>query len=237
MKAALSDEVAAFIFEPLVQGAAGMIMYEPVFLDELMGLCQHYDVITIADEVMTGFGRTGKMFATDYCKANPDIICLSKGLTGGFMPLGATLCIEPIYSAYLTDDRTKTFFHGHSYTANPLACAAAIASLDLFEKEQTLARAGFIAGYFEEQCERFSEHPAVKEARCRGAILALEIRTKEETNYLNPLADRVHGFFQERGIILRPLGNVLYVLPPYCIEEEKQLDKVMNAIEAFLATC
>lgn len=233
LKEALSDEVAAFIFEPLVQGAAGMIMYESIFLDELLGLCQQYDVITIADEVMTGFGRTGRMFASDYLACKPDIVCLSKGLTGGFLPLGATLCIEPIYAAYLTDDRTKTFFHGHSYTANPLACTAANASLDLFETENTLSKIEFIADYFRAQADRFSEHPAVKEVRYRAGIFAIEIRTKEEANYLNPLADRVPQFFQERGIILRPLGNVIYVLPPYCITKE-ELEKVFGALEEFL---
>lgn len=237
MKQALGDDVAAFIFEPLVQGAAGMIMYDAIFLDELLRLCHKHNVVTIADEVMTGFGRTGRMFATDHCEEKPDIICLSKGLTGGFLPLGATVCVQAIYDAFLTSDRTKTFFHGHSYTANPLACTAAVASLELFEKEQTLVKAGFISEYFEQQRTRFENHPAVKEARCCGAIFALEIRTKEETGYLNPLADRVHDFFEARGIIMRPLGNVLYVLPPYCIDEEEELEKVMNAIADFLETC
>lgn len=236
MKQALGDDVAAFIFEPLVQGAAGMIMYDAVFLDELLRLCHKHNVVTIADEVMTGFGRTGRMFATDHCEEKPDIICLSKGLTGGFLPLGATVCVQAIYDAFLTSDRTKTFFHGHSYTANPLACAAAIASLGLFEKEITFEKIEFVAGYFKEQRNRFENHPAVKDARCCGTILALEIRTQEATGYLNPLADRVHDFFEARGIIMRPLGNVLYVLPPYCIKKE-ELEKVMNAIADFLETC
>jgi adenosylmethionine---8-amino-7-oxononanoate aminotransferase len=236
MKNALDDHVAAFIFEPLVQGAAGMRMYEPQLLDELLRLCKAHHVLTIADEVMTGFGRTGKMFATDHCENKPDIVCLSKGLTGGFLPLGATLCTKQVYEAFLTSDRTKTFFHGHSYTANPLACIAAVASLELFEKEGTLEKVETLSGYFSKQRERFSKHPAVKEARHRGGILALEIITPEETSYLNPLSERVHEFFHQRGIILRPLGNVIYVLPPYCITEE-ELEKVMDAIEAFLATC
>jgi adenosylmethionine-8-amino-7-oxononanoate aminotransferase len=234
MKAALLQDVAAFIFEPLVQGAGGMVMYEPRLLDELIQLAKEKEVITIADEVMTGFGRTGKMFATDYCDHKPDIICLSKGLTGGFLPLGATICSEKIHKAFLTSDKTKTFFHGHSYTANPIACSAALASLDLFEQEKTLERIAEISAYMKNACDRFEKHSAVKTVRSFGTIFAIEIKTPEATEYLNPLAEKVHSFFIERGIILRPLGNILYVLPPYCITKE-ELNKVTNAIEAFLS--
>jgi adenosylmethionine-8-amino-7-oxononanoate aminotransferase len=234
MKAALTNDVAAFIFEPLVQGAGGMVMYEPHLLDELIQLARQENVLTIADEVMTGFGRTGKMFATDHCVHKPDIICLSKGLTGGFLPLGATICSEKIHNAFLTSDKTKTFFHGHSYTANPIACSAALASLDLFEKELTMKTVAGLSEAMKTARERFEKHPAVKEARSSGTIFALEIKTQEATEYLNPLAERVHSFFIERGIILRPLGNILYVLPPYCITKE-ELEKVMDAIEEFLS--
>ncbi|CAN5265285.1 adenosylmethionine--8-amino-7-oxononanoate transaminase [soil metagenome] len=235
MKSALQDDVAAFIFEPLVQGAGGMIMYSAKSLDELIRLAKEKNVITIADEVMTGFGRTGKMFATDYCVNKPDIICLSKGITGGFMPLGVNVCAEKTYSAYLTADKTKTFFHGHSYTANPLACAAANASLDLFEIENTLERVNELSIGMEVAMKRFEKNPAIVNARSFGTILALEIKTPEATEYLNPLAERVHSFFIERGIILRPLGNILYVLPPYCISKN-ELEKVMNGVEEFLKT-
>ncbi len=234
-KKAMGDDVAAFIFEPLVQGAGGMVMYDAVFLDEMLRICRERNVLTIADEVMTGFGRTGKMFATGHCAEKPDIMCLSKGLTGGFLPLGATLCTEEVYEAYLTADKTKTFFHGHSYTANPTACAAALASLELFGRECVPERVEEINVFFRRQCERFEKHPAVKDARCLGAIFALEIKTPEATEYLNPLAERVQEFFLPRGIILRPLGNILYVLPPYCITEE-QLEKIMNAVDEFLGT-
>lgn len=233
-KKELGDETAAFIFEPLVQGAAGMIMYEADVLDEMLQLCAERNIITIADEVMTGFGRTGKMFATDYCRHKADIICLSKGITGGFLPLGATVCTDKIYGAFLHSGKTKTFFHGHSYTANPTACAAAIASLDVFQNENTFQSVEAISAYFAKQRERFEKHPDVKAVRCRGAIFAIEIKTPEATEYLNPLADRVPQFFQERGIILRPLGNVIYVLPPYCITQE-ELANVFDAMEAFLA--
>ncbi|MEO6243760.1 MAG: aminotransferase class III-fold pyridoxal phosphate-dependent enzyme, partial [Bacteroidia bacterium] len=233
MKAALNNDVAAFIFEPLVQGAGGMIMYSQDALDELIHLAKENNVLTIADEVMTGFGRTGKMFAIDHCRNKPEIVCLSKGLTGGFLPLGVTVCSEEIHRAFLTSDKTKTFFHGHSYTANPLACTAALASLDVFDQEKTMERIAILSDRMKEAVSRFENHTAIKEARSFGTIFALEIKTPEATEYLNPLAEKVHSFFIERGIILRPLGNILYVLPPYCITEE-ELRKVIDAIEEFL---
>jgi adenosylmethionine-8-amino-7-oxononanoate aminotransferase len=237
MDAALKNEdIAAFIFEPLVQGAGGMIMYDASALDVLLKKCQAKNVITIADEVMTGFGRTGKMFATDYCQCKPEIVCLSKGLTGGFLPLGATVCSEKIHNAFLTSDKTKTFFHGHSYTANPTACSAALASLDVFENEKTFGKIEMISNFFQMNRDLFEKNPAVKDARCLGTIFALEIKTKEATEYLNPIADRVHEFFPKRGIILRPLGNILYVLPPYCITTD-ELVKVMTVVDEFLETC
>lgn len=234
MKDALKQHAAAFIFEPLVQGAGGMIMYSKDALDELIHLAKENNVITIADEVMTGFGRTGKLFAMEHCRNKPEIVCLSKGLTGGFLPLGVTICVEEIHRAFLTSDKTKTFFHGHSYTANPIACSAALASLDLFESEKTMERVNALSVSMQKAKSRFEKHSAVKEARALGTILALEIKTPEATEYLNPLAESVHAFFIERGIILRPLGNIIYVLPPYCITEE-ELSKVMNAIEEFLS--
>src|SRR5690606_33992332 len=130
-----TNDIAAFIFEPIVQGAGGMLMHSPEILSEMIGLCQQYGVLTIADEVFTGFGRTGKLFAVDYLDNKPDIICLSKGITGGFMPLGITAVADKVYQAFYSDNKKHTFLHGHSYTGNPLACAAANASLDLFEKE------------------------------------------------------------------------------------------------------
>lgn len=233
LKKNLDANTAAFIFEPLVQGAAGMIMYEAEALDELLRLCDQHRVITIADEVMTGFGRTGTMFATDQCNFKPDIICLSKGLTGGYMPLGATLCKQEIYSAYETADRTKTFFHGHSYTANPLACAAAIASLEWYHLDKTFLDVGALRHSMIQAKEQFQNHEAVKDVRCKGAILAIELQSDEATGYLNSQGETVAGFFHKRGIIMRPLGNVIYVIPPYCITEE-QLKQVFAAIEEYL---
>ncbi|HTF03535.1 MAG TPA: adenosylmethionine--8-amino-7-oxononanoate transaminase [Bacteroidia bacterium] len=233
LTAAIDKNTAAFIFEPLVQGAAGMIMYEPKALDKLLAICEQFDVITIADEVMTGFGRTGKMFAMDHCEHHADIVCLSKGITGGFMPLGVTMCTHEIYEAYLTDDRTKTFFHGHSYTANPLACAAAVANLEWFDKGVVNESIGEISAAMKQVCATFAMHPRVKDARCRGTILALELKSDEETGYLNAIGEKVALFFHERGVIMRPLGNVIYVIPPYCISEE-ELQQVFNCMGEFL---
>ncbi|MCA6363730.1 MAG: adenosylmethionine--8-amino-7-oxononanoate transaminase [Bacteroidetes bacterium] len=236
LREALNDNAAAFIAEPLVQGAGGMIMYEAEALDALYALCKAQGVPVIADEVMTGFGRTGTWFASDQQRVKPDMICLSKGLTGGFLPLGVTLCTETIHAAFLTSDRTRTFFHGHSYTANATACTAALASFDLMEQEQTWLQISALEAAQQAQVEKLKSHPAVWHARCKGTIAAFELRSTNETAYLNPLSERVHPFFFERGVILRPLGNIIYVLPPYCITAG-QLQQVYHALEEFLETC
>jgi len=218
LKKALEDDtVAAFIFEPLVQGAGGMVMYEPSILNELLKECKKKNCITIADEVMTGFGRTGKFLACDYISEKPDIICLSKGITGGFMPLGVTSCAQFIYDAFISDDKTKTFYHGHSYTANPLACAAANASLDLLEKPETQKQIEMLSAFFGKLETKLDNHKALIDCRHRGTILALELKTDETTSYLNPVTERITNFYLKRGIIVRPLGNILYFIPPYCI--------------------
>jgi len=226
-------EVAAFIFEPLVLGAAGMKMFEAAHLDELIGICRENKVICIADEVMTGFGRTGKFFATDYVNSKPDIICLSKGLTGGVMTLGVTACAQFIYDAYVTDDKNKTFFHGHSYTANPTACAAALASMDLMEKGETAAHIKRITDSHTAFKTKLAGSKNILAVRSLGTILAIEIRTKEESGYMNSLADKISLLFIEKGILLRPLGNVLYVLPPYCISDA-DLSYIYTHIQEFL---
>ena len=231
LKKNLAENTAVFIFEPIVQGAAGMVMYEHAALDALLQVCKDAGVITIADEVMTGFGRTGNMFATDDCTHKPDIICLSKGLTGGFMPLGATLCTKEIYSAYETADRTKTFFHGHSYTANPLACAAAVASIEQLESKEARTQIHGLTEEMRTAVDWFLGHPSVKPRSC-GTILALELKSDEQ-GYLASIGEKVAPFFHERGIIIRPLGNVIYVIPPYCITRA-QLSKVFNSIQEFL---
>lgn len=246
LKTALQqDDIASFIFEPLIQGAGGMVMYSETVLDEMIQLCRAKNIICIADEVMTGFGRTGKFFASDHLANKPDIICMSKGLTGGVMPLGATSCAQFIYDAFLSDDKMKTFFHGHSYTANPTACSAALASMDLFDKpeahpterNQSFGQAFENIKRIEQQHNAFLQkiktHKALNDVRQLGTILAFEIKTKEHTHYLNSLSEYISEFFIARGIILRPLGNIVYILPPYCISNE-DLDIIYNAIEEFL---
>lgn len=227
-------DIAGFIFEPLVQGAAGMMMYEAKYLDELIAICKENHVICIADEVMTGFGRTGEFFASNYLKNKPDIICLSKGLTGGYMPLGVTSCAQFIYNSCVDDDKTKTFFHGHSYTANPTACSAGLASLDLMEKEETWSQIRMISVANHEFASKLKSHPKLKEVRVKGTILALEINTEEHTHYLNNASESIAGYFLKKGIIVRPLGNILYLLPPYCISES-ELKGVLDIISQFLS--
>lgn len=227
------EDVAAFVFEPLVQGAGGMVMYPREILDEMIAQCRSKNVITIADEVMTGFGRTGKFFASDHLKYKPDIVCLSKGLTGGVMPLGVTSCVQFIYDAFLSDDKMKTFFHGHSYTANPTACSAALASMDLFDEPQVFENVKRIEKKHAGFLERIKTHAALIEVRQLGTIIAFEIKTNEQTNYLNSLSERISDFFIEKGIILRPLGNIVYILPPYCISDE-DLSYIYDCVKEFL---
>ncbi|MFD1819613.1 adenosylmethionine-8-amino-7-oxononanoate aminotransferase [Pseudarcicella hirudinis] len=231
-----SEEIAAFIFEPLIQGAGGMVMYEPEILEKLLRLAKNHHILTIADEVMTGFGRTGKMFATDYLTEKPDIICLSKGLTGGTMALGVTSCTQLIYEAFLSDDRRKTLFHSHSFTANPLACAAALASLDLTEKPETREKISRINAWHQEFESSLTdtENEAIAEIRIKGTILVIELRTEEGTSYFSNIRDIAYHFFLERGILMRPLGNVIYLLTPYCISEE-DMRFIYGKIKEFLA--
>jgi len=228
-------DVAAFIFEPLVLGSGGMLMYSEKTLNKLIGVCKEGGVISIADEVMTGFGRTGRFLATDYCNNKADIVCLSKGITGGFMPFAATTCTQAIYDVFYSDEKSKMLFHGHSYTANPLGCAAALASLQVFGKERTMSKIGAIEERHAAFVTKLKGNPVVKQVRHRGTILAFEINTKEETGYLNTIRDKAYKFFMGKRIILRPLGNVVYILPPYCISSDN-LGVIYSAIEEFLVT-
>lgn len=221
-------DIAAFIFEPLVLGTAGMVMYNSKVLDQLLSICQQHDILTIADEVMTGFGRTGRTFASDYLQHQPDMVTLSKGLTGGTMALGATSCNEKIYEAFLSDDKRKTLFHGHSYTGNPVACAAGLASLDLLLQEETQQHIIRIGQRHAAFAEQFKSMAKVAEVRLQGTILAVEFEA-EGTSYFNKMGDTLYSFALEQGVILRPLGNIIYVIPPYCITDA-QLDQVYQTI-------
>jgi adenosylmethionine-8-amino-7-oxononanoate aminotransferase len=228
-------DVAAFIFEPLVQGAGGMLMYSPDALRDLLTRCREHDVLTIADEVMTAFGRSGRFLATDHQEERPDIVCLSKGLTGGTLPMGATSCSEDVYGAFHSDDRRHTFFHGHSYTANPVGCAAALGSLDLLERDDCWADIRRIEARHRREIDVFRNHSLVRDARQTGTILAVEIDSGRESSYFDEIRDELYRFFLARGVLLRPLGNAVYVLPPYCISDD-QLDTVYQSMRDALET-
>ncbi len=217
----LVDETACFIYEPLVQGAAGMLMYKPEDLSQLMKFCREQGLLLIQDEVFTGFGRTGKLFAADHLTDQPDIMCFSKGLTGGTMPMGITTCSNEIYDAFLSDDKHKTLFHGHSFTANPLACAAALASMELLLNEETQVNIKRITQQHSEFIKELGLHPCVENARQTGTILAFDFKTGQGTSYFNEIGKKLYQEFLQRGIIMRPLGNVIYLVPPYCITAEE----------------
>jgi adenosylmethionine-8-amino-7-oxononanoate aminotransferase len=223
-----ADSIAAFIYEPLVQGAGGMKMYNPVLMDELLLFIKQKNIICIADEVMTGFGRTGKMFASEYLQTKPDIICLSKGLTGGTMALGVTACTENIYAAFVNDDAKKTFFHGHSFTANPIACASANASLDLFEKNKTLKIIENITEKNIAFAQQLRQLSGIKNVRVLGTILAFEIEQGEDV-YLNSISSIVMQKALNKSVYIRPLGNTVYIMPPYCITDE-ELEKIYSVL-------
>ncbi|WP_413999872.1 adenosylmethionine--8-amino-7-oxononanoate transaminase [Flavobacterium sp. W1B] len=225
-----NNNCAGFIFEPLVQGAAGMVMYEPNALDELIKICQDNNVLTIADEVMTGFGKTGKTFAIDYIKQKPDMMCLSKALTGGTIPMAITTFTQEIFEAFYDDDINKALFHGHTFTANPTGCAAALASLELLhtnEMQNDIARVNQCHLNFQ---EKIKSHPKVETTRVLGVIFALEIKKQNDESYYGTMRTKLYDFFIENGIIMRPVGNIVYILPPYIITNE-QLQKVYQVIE------
>lgn len=222
------EEMAAVIVEPLLQGAGGMIVHPVEFLAGVRELCTRFDVLLIADEVLTGFGRTGKMFACELAGVTPDLMCLAKGITGGFLPMGATVCADFIAEAFLGDDPAKTFWHGHSYTGNPICCAAGVASLKIFETEPVFERIEAIAQVHEARLARIKDHPAVGNVRQIGTVAAVELEAGD-AGYFSQLKPLLYRFYQEHGVLLRPLGNVVYVLPPYCITGE-ELNRVHDVI-------
>jgi len=212
-----AHSAAAVLIEPMLQGAGGMIVWPVEFVAGVRRLCDRYGTLMIADEVLTGFGRTGKMFACEHAAIAPDIICLSKALTAGYLPLGVTATTTAVYDAFLSDDRSKTFFHGHSYTANPLACAVALASLDLFREEATLARVTPLEQQLRVGFERLR---TLGDVRVIGGVAAVEL-TSNKPGYLDQIGPRLAAAFLARGLLLRPLGNVVYFMPPYCISESE----------------
>lgn len=231
-----AKRIAAVIVEPLLQGAGGMIVHPVEFLQRVRELCTKYDVLLIADEVLTGFGRTGKMFACDLANVAPDLMCVSKGLTGGFLPMGVTLCTDRVEAAFRSGNRMHTFYHGHSYTGNALACAAANANLQIFEDEPVFDRIATIARINSERLAHLGGRHQVGETRQIGTIGAMEL-VADDPGYLSGLRPKLYGFFLERGVLLRPLGNVVYVLPPYVIEPDelhRVYDVIGEAIETLL---
>jgi adenosylmethionine-8-amino-7-oxononanoate aminotransferase len=225
-----TGDYAAFIFEPLVQGAAGMVMYAPEALEALMKLCQAQKVFTIADEVMTGFGKTGKNFACDYLGVQPDMMCLSKALTAGAIPMALTTFTQEIFDGFLDADVNKALFHGHTFTANPTGCAAALAGLSLLESDEMQANIQRIHQKHLAFQSQIAQHSKVKTTRVLGVVFALEIKTDSTESYYGNLRNKLYHFFIENGIILRPVGNIVYILPPYVITDQ-QLDKVYQIVE------
>ncbi len=228
LEAACRSGAAAFIVEPLVLGAGGMLVYPPAVLAELAAICARHGVLFIADEVMTGWGRTGTLLACEQAGVVPDLLCLSKGLTGGAIPLAVTMASEPIYAAHLAPDRARMFFHSSSYTANPIACAAACANLAIWREEPVRERIATLAA---RQAERIVRLPNVENARVCGTIAAAELRSDQQ-GYLAGVAPRFNAAAREAGVLLRALGNTVYVMPPYCISEG-ELDQVYGVIADF----
>ena len=228
-----NNNCAGFIFEPLVQGAAGMVMYEPKALDELIKICQENSVLTIADEVMTGFGKSGKTFACDYLETQPDMMCLSKALTGGTIPMAITTFTQEVFDAFYSDDINKALFHGHTFTANPTGCAAALASLELLQTDEMQTNIARVNQSHLEFQKRIKNHPKVTTTRVLGVIFALEIKTENQASYYGTLRNKLYDFFIENGILLRPVGNIVYILPPYIITDG-QLQKIYEVVESAL---
>ena len=230
-----NGDVAALIVEPLVQGAAGMQMHNADALSQLFAAAKAAGAYVIADEVMTGFGRTGTLFACNQLSVAPDMICLSKGLTGGTLPMAVTLCTDAVYDAFYSDDVRHALYHGHSYTANPIACAAALASLDLLLTDECAQARAMIADAHRAFADEMTTHAKIENVRTCGTILAITIRTSSGSHYLSQERDRIYHYFLNRGVLLRPIGNVLYLIPPYCISAA-QLQQIYAHIRDFLQT-
>jgi adenosylmethionine-8-amino-7-oxononanoate aminotransferase len=233
LEAHCREAPAAFIVEPLILGAGGMKTYTPALLAEMRAVCARYGVLFIADEVMTAWGRTGTLLACDQAGVVPDILCLSKGLTGGAVPLAVTLATGPIFEAHLSDDRARMFFHSSSYTANPIACAAAVANLAIWREEPVLERVADLGRRQQARLDALAGSPKIANARRLGTIAAFEI--EGTAGYLSSVAPRLMGFARERGVLLRPLGNTVYVMPPYCTGDD-ELEAIYAMLREFIAS-
>lgn len=228
-----NNKVSTFIFEPMIQAVAGMKKHCIRTLDQMIKMCHEYKVTTIADEVMTGMGRVGPYFVTDLLENKPDIICLAKGLTGGFLPLGATIFKEGFFENFLSLDLSKAFLHGHTYCGNPLACAAAAASLELLQSSECEKQRDFIEHSHQEFLNCVKHYPTVKSAHVSKTLLAFEYQTPNESSYQNPVRNKLYEHFQKHQVLIRPFGNTFHVLPPYCITAS-ELDHIYQSIEKIL---
>jgi adenosylmethionine---8-amino-7-oxononanoate aminotransferase len=222
-------DVAALIVEPLILGAGGMLIYAPEMLAEMKRICERHDVLFVADEVMTGWGRTGTLFACEQADVVPDIACYSKGLTGGSLPLAVTLCRADIFDAHYSTDRARTFFHSSSYTANPIACAAALANLEIWQSEPVLARIAAVSQAQRNGLDRLHDDPRFTNLRQIGAIAAFDVRTRDP-GYLANIGPRLYDAFLARGLLIRPLGNTIYLMPPYCTTAS-EIDLIFDAAQ------
>lgn len=228
-----SNEFAALIVEPLVQGSAGMRMYRPEFLNRLCQLARKYHVLIIFDEIMTAWGRTGKLFAMNYLTETPDIVCLSKGLTGGVLPLGLTVATQQIFEVFLAPETNKALLHGHSFTGNPLACAVACANLNLIEDFRFFDDIDRISRSHTKFYQRIRLSEKITDIRQTGTIIALELKVPEEDGYFSSIRDVAYHYFLKKGLLIRPLGNVIFLNPPYCTTDQ-ELQQMYNGIEAFM---
>ncbi|WP_272150607.1 adenosylmethionine--8-amino-7-oxononanoate transaminase [Tenacibaculum aiptasiae] len=225
------NSIAGFIYEPLVQGAAGMKIHKAEDLDSVLQFFKNNDILTIADEVMTGFGKTGNNFASDEITTKPDIICLSKALTAGLVPMAITSCTEDIYNEFLSNDIAKGFFHCHTYSANPIACSAALASIELLQSDEVQKNIQRISKAHQDFSNQITNHAKVTEVRSKGVILAIDLKTN--AGRYGTLRDQLLKSFMDKGVFLRPLGNTIYIQPPYIITEQ-QLQKIYTTIKEVL---
>ena len=231
-KVVSKHNIAGFIYEPLIQGAAAMKFHDAAGLNEILKFCREHDIILIADEVMTGFGKTGTFFASDQVDEKPDVVCMSKALTAGLLPMGLTSCSLKIYNAFYSDEIGKGLFHGHTYTANPLACSAALAALELLRSEEIQQNISRITQSNIDFANILKGNPKVKNARSKGVILAFELDI--ETDRYGNLRNQLFKYFMDRGVFLRPLGNTIYIVPPYVIND-KELKKIYEVIECSIS--
>ena len=227
-----SNEIAAVIIEPIIQGASGMKICDPLFLDKVLKRFKEKNIIIIFDEVMTGFGRTGKMFAMEYIKTKPDVVCIAKSLTAGYIPLAATIFSEKIHNEFVDTDFKKTFLHGHSFTANPLACSVAVASLKIFEKNNVLNKVSEIEKIHKKGINLLKSNTKVSRTRLIGSVAAFDL-IGTDRKYGSKIGIKIREQFLKKGLLIRPIGNTIYLMPPYCIDI-KTLENVYSILDAEL---